>query len=110
MRLYGGPVGHCTFRNNWDHGCFGLYNLLRSVPSLTLLRPLGRIRPTRIHLGIPPDFAASPAHFGWPAGQCTQQTHCDMHASIFFLHTQMTTPAVWFMSESGAVAIEQARI
>ena len=57
---------------------------------ITLLRPLGRIRPKRIHLGIP---LISPRRGAFELA-CIQQTvtHCGMHASIFS-HTWTTRGA-----------------
>ena len=53
-----------------------------------------------------PDFAASTARFSWPAR--SRHTAACMHR-FFHILRQPREPTVWFMSESGAVASEQAR-
>ena len=70
------------------------------------LMPTGRIRPKRIHLGIPPHFATSPALWGWPAS--SRHTAACMHR-FFHVLGRPGEPAVWFMSESGTVGSWQAR-
>ena len=54
-----------------------------------------------------PDFAALPAHLGWPA--CNRHTVACMHRFSHILRWP-PEPAVWFMFESGAVTGELARI
>ena len=63
--------------------------LLRRSCWITLLRPLGIIRPKTSHPGHSPDFSTSPTWLSW---HCMQQTHCGMHASIFS-HTWTTRGA-----------------
>ena len=53
-----------------------------------------------------PDFAASPARLSWPA--CSRHTAACMHR-FFHILGRPGEPAVWFMSESGAVGSWQAR-
>ena len=53
-----------------------------------------------------PDFAMSPARLSWPA--CSKHTAACMHR-FFHILGRLGEPAVWFMSESGAVGSWQAR-
>ena len=53
-----------------------------------------------------PDFAASPACFGWPAR--SRHTAACMHR-FFHILRRPRELAVWFMSKLGVVAFEQAR-
>ena len=53
-----------------------------------------------------PDFATSPARLSWPA--CSRHTAACMHR-FFHILGRPGEPAVWFMSESGAVGSWQAR-
>ena len=53
-----------------------------------------------------PDFATSPARSSWPA--CSRHTAACMHR-FFHILGRPGEPAVWFMSESGAVGSWQAR-
>ena len=53
-----------------------------------------------------PDFATSPARLSWPA--CSRHTAACMHR-FFHILWRPGEPAVWFMSESGAVGSWQAR-
>ena len=53
-----------------------------------------------------PDFATSLARLSWPA--CSRHTAACMHR-FFHIFGRPGQPAVWFMSESGAVGSWQAR-
>ena len=53
-----------------------------------------------------PDFATSPARLSWPA--CSRHTAACMHR-FFHIFGRPGEPAVWFMSESGAIGSWQAR-
>ena len=95
------------FQRFWS-GCGRkrVIQLLRRSCWITLSRPLGIILPKRIHPGIPP---ISPRRRRDWAGLHAADTL--RHACIDFFHIfgRPGEPAVWFMSESGAVGSWQAR-
>ena len=77
---------------------------------LLLFNPLTTVGTYLSHENWPlnwPDFAASPALLGWPAR--SRHTVACMHRFSHILLRRPPEPAVWFMSEWRAVAIEHAR-
>ena len=80
-----------------------------TASSIVLNNPLTTIGSYTTHENSPrnsPDFASSTAYLGWPA--CSRHTAACMHR-FFHILGRPGEPAVWFMSESGAVGSWQAR-